>query len=179
MNCHCYMYMYMYMYVLKIPLKNPLLPTMHLPLSFRSLLSFPLLSCFTSLPALNTGLVLWLQKYRAMLVKRMYIFSRFWQAMFTQLVLPLFCVSYAMVLAKTILFFDDASDPKRRLGVSDCSLGANQTFFWTEFGDGVVNSSDSSFFDFTDQVIHHKQNMCMYIHIQTLSSKCIHVKCFH
>ena len=59
------------------------------------------------------------------------------------------------------LFFDNASDPKRRLGVSVCSLGANQTFFWAEFGDGVVNSSDRSFFDFTDQVIHHKQNMCM------------------
>ena len=96
-----------------------------------------------------------------MLVKRMYIFIRFWQAMFTQLVLPLFFVSYAMVLARTILFNDDASDPKRRLVVSDSSLGANQTFFWAEFGDGVVNSSDSSFFDFMDQVIHHKQNMCI------------------
>jgi hypothetical protein len=108
--------------------------------------------------ALNTGLALWLQKYRAMLVKRMYMSGRFWQAMATQLVLPLMFVIYGMVLARTLLFKDDASDLKRRLSVSESSLGANQTFFWAAFDDRDVNYSSnltsnvSSFFDFMDQV---------------------------
>ena len=84
--------------------------------------------------------------------------------MATQLVLPLMFVIYAMVLARTILFTDNASDPKRRLGVSDSSLGANQTFFWAAFDDGGVDNlttNISSFFNFRDQVSEH--HMYMYI----------------
>lgn len=78
--------------------------------------------------------------------------------MVTQLFLPLLFVLYAMVLATTILFTDNASDPKRRLSISSSALSSsNQTLFWAEF-DGMekignnLSSNTSSFFDLTNKV---------------------------
>ena len=101
-----------------------------------------------------------------MLVKRFYTSVRFWQALVTQLVLPLFFVGYAMVLARTILFTDNASDPQRRLGLRETSLGLNRTLFWAEFGgagggnDGFLRDNTSTFFDFTDQVAGQRNCGC-------------------
>ena len=106
-----------------------------------------------------------------MLVKRIYVSVRFWQAMITQLVLPILFVVYAMVLAKTILFTDDASDPRRSLGVSESSLGANRTFFWAEFGrgggveGGNLAHNDPSFFDFTAEVTKFCLELYMYMYM--------------
>ena len=127
--------------------------SLSLPLSLRSTLSY------------NKGLTLWLQKYWAMLVKRMYTSVRFWQAMVTQLILPLMFVLYAMVLAKTILFADNASDPKRRLSLRNSGLSSNRTFFWAEFDGASVGNylttNTSSFFDFTNEVF----SMCIVVHV--------------
>ena len=57
-----------------------------------------------------------------------------------------------MVLASTLLFNDNASDPKRHLSLSKSALSENRTLFWAEFHSGDVNGSVtgdmSSFFDF-------------------------------
>ena len=114
------------------------------------------LSLFSLFTVPNTGLVLWLQKYWAMLVKRMYASVRFWQAMAAQLLIPLLFVALAMVMAKTTLFNDNASDPKRRLGLENAGLSSNLTLFWVEFGDGgPINDTAgnfTSFFDSMDEV---------------------------
>ena len=107
---------------------------------------------------LNSGLTLWLQRYWGMLVKRFLTSLRFWQAAVTQLLLPLFFVGYGMVLARTILFTDDASDPLRRLGLRESSLGLNRTLFWAEFGSErldplLAGNTSNSLFDFSDEVI--------------------------
>ena len=93
-----------------------------------------------------------------MLVKRFLTSLRFWQAAVTQLLLPLFFVGYGMVLARTILFTDDASDPLRRLGLRESSLGLNRTLFWAEFGSErldplLAGNTSNSLFDFSDEVI--------------------------
>jgi ATP-binding cassette subfamily A (ABC1) protein 3 len=72
----------------------------------------------------------------------------------TQLALPLFFVGYAMFLART-MFATEGSDPKRRLGLRESSVGGNRTLFWAEFGPGAVGNNDSwgnssGFFDFAD-----------------------------
>ena len=121
---------------------------------------------------LNSGFTLWLQRYWGMLVKRFLTSLRFWQAAVTQLLLPLFFVGYAMVLARTILFTDDASDPLRRLGLRESSLGLNRTLFWAEFGGEGLNHSgpllagntSTSLFDFSDEVI-----ICLSISIKYYS----------
>ena len=76
--------------------------------------------------------------------------------MVTQLILPMIFVVIAMVLARTILFNDDASDPKRRLDLSNSGLSSNRTLFWGEF-DGVdvgnrFTNTTLRFFDFTNKV---------------------------
>ena len=147
--------MTIFVYLSSIPLTLLSLYTL-----FPSLHTFsPLFLLFSLCPAsspsplaLNTGLTAWLQKYRAMVVKRMYTSFRFWQAMISHLVLPLTHVIYAMVLASTLLFNDNPSDPKRSLSLSKSALSDNRTLFWAEFHDGVVNGdvtgNMSSFFDF-------------------------------
>ena len=110
-------------------------------------------------PHLNTGVTLWVQRYWGMLVKRLLTSLRFWQAAVSQLLLPLFFVGYAMVLARTILFTDNASDPRRRLGLRESSLSdENRTLFVAQFGreawsetGGLLANNTTSFFDFTDE----------------------------
>ena len=110
-----------------------------------------------------------------MLVKRAYTSLRFWQAMVTQLILPLSFVIFSMVLARTTLFTDDPSDPKTSLGLRKSSLiSGNRTLFWAEFGSsrvagdggsGTASGNVSSFFDFSDEVI----KIC--VHVHTLGGK--------
>lgn len=70
----------------------------------------------------------------------------------SHLILPLTFVIYAMVLASTLLFNNNASDPKRHLSLSESALSENRTLFWAEFQSGDVNGNVtgdmSSFFDF-------------------------------
>ena len=92
----------------------------------------------------NTGLVLWCQQFCALFLKRFYNSLRFWQAIITQLVLPLLFVLIAMILAVTLPNANE-NDPSRPLKISNSALVPDsQLVFFATLGDVPSNSLDFS-----------------------------------
>ena len=90
----------------------------------------------------NTGLVLWAQQFSAMFMKKFYNTLRFWQAIVSQLILPLFFVLFAMILAITATNSEE-NDPPRALRLDNSALDPdNRIVFFAELGNG------EGFFDF-------------------------------
>ena len=84
----------------------------------------------------NSGLVLWCQQFCAMFLKHFYNSLRFWQAIITQLILPLMFVLIALILAVTLPNANE-NDPSRPLKIDNSALDAdNRTVFYAELGDG-------------------------------------------
>ena len=83
----------------------------------------------------NSGAVLWFQQFYAMFLKRLYNSIRFWQAIITQLVLPLLFVLIAMILAVTLPNANE-NDPSRSLTIKNSALDpGNQLVFFADFGE--------------------------------------------
>ena len=90
----------------------------------------------------NSGAVLWFQQFYAMFLKRVYNSLRFWQAIITQLVLPLLFVLIAMILAVTLPNANE-NDPSRPLVISNSALDPdNRLVFFALFGDVPSNTLD-------------------------------------
>ena len=90
----------------------------------------------------NSGLVLWVQQFCALFLKRVYNTIRFWQAVISQLILPLIFVLLALILA-VILPNANENDPVRQLRIDNSGRDPNRRIvFYAEFGDaprGVFN----------------------------------------
>jgi ATP-binding cassette subfamily A (ABC1) protein 3 len=109
---------------------------------------------------LNTGIILWLQQFRAVFLKRFYNSLRFWVAIIWQFIIPMVFVLWGMILGKSNLSLN-VDDPSRSLSLQDTALSSNITFFWADFGgqsSNMFNSEDvgvlgiTDFFDFTSDI---------------------------
>ena len=71
-----------------------------------------------------------------MFLKRFYNSLRFWQAIITQLILPLLFVLFGLVLAVTLPNANE-NDPSRQLRIDNSVLDPdNRILFYAEFGNG-------------------------------------------
>ncbi|XP_019857855.1 PREDICTED: ATP-binding cassette sub-family A member 3-like [Amphimedon queenslandica] len=109
---------------------------------------------------LNTGLLLWVQQFAAMFLKRFYHSIRFWQAVIWQLVIPLIFVLFGLIVAKVVpKVATRATSPSRVLSIDNSAPSNNVSLFWASF-DPSLSFTDSevaflgstNFFDFTDSV---------------------------
>jgi len=82
----------------------------------------------------NRGLTLWIQQFWAMFLKRFYNSLRFFGAVFSQFLLPMLFVLFALVLAVTIPN-PNQDDPRRALLLENSALSDNITVFYAQFGD--------------------------------------------
>ena len=90
---------------------------------------------FVSVP--NSGVILWGQQFWAMFLKRFYNSLRFWQALITQLLLPLIFVLIALVLAVT-LPNNNENDPSRPLRIDNSALDRDDRIvFYAVLGDDI------------------------------------------
>lgn len=90
----------------------------------------------------NTGMVLWVQQFWAMFVKRFYNTLRFYGALVSQLLLPLLFVIFALSVAVSVPS-NQRDDPPRTLLLNNSGLvpGVSITFY-AQFG-GSINLSVS------------------------------------
>ena len=78
-----------------------------------------------------------------MFLKRVYNTIRFWQAIFSQLILPLLFVLFGLILAVTLPNVNE-NDPSRSLTVQNSGLDSSERIlFYAEFGE-----NPSSVFEF-------------------------------
>ena len=84
----------------------------------------------------NTGVVLWLQQFWAMFLKRYYNARRYYVAVITQLIFPLVLLVLALLIVKfpSIIFTDD---PRRVLTLRQSSLSDRAEAFFVHFGDAT------------------------------------------
>ncbi len=82
----------------------------------------------------NSGIVLWLQQFVAMFMKRFRHSLRFWAAVVSQFVLPLIFVFLALVLAKTLPV--PGNDGSRELRIDNSALSSTINVFYADFTDG-------------------------------------------
>lgn len=88
----------------------------------------------------NTGLVLWLQQFWAMFIKRFFNSLRFYGALVSQLIFPFFFVLFGLLVAVTVPS-NVADDPPRALFIDNSGLTpGNSTVFFAQFG-GNLNLS--------------------------------------
>ena len=74
-----------------------------------------------------------------MFLKRVYNTIRFWQAIFSQLILPLLFVLFGLILAVTLPNVNE-NDPSRALTVQNSGLdSSSRLFFYAEFGENPSN----------------------------------------
>ena len=108
-----------------------------------------------SLAVPNSGIVLWFQQFCAMFLKRVYNTMRFWQAVFSQLILPLLFVLFALILVKTLPNVNE-NDPSRALNVDNSGLDSSNRFlFYAEFG-----PDPNAVFDFEVRASHQSHIWC-------------------
>ena len=97
------------------------------------------------LAAPNTGIILWLQQFYAIFLKRIYNSLRFYGAIVSQLVLPLIFVLFGLILIVTVPSGNE-DDPKRSLGLDSSAISPeNVSVFYAQFGDLSVGSSNLDF----------------------------------
>ena len=88
----------------------------------------------------NGGIVLWLQQFRAMFIKRLYYFVRFYPSLVIQVVFP---VLFATIGLLAVLTYPKADDPPRALHISNAGLNLrNTTVFYAELDGKTMNFSD-------------------------------------
>ena len=88
----------------------------------------------------NDGIVLWLQQFRAMFIKRLYYFVRFYPSLVIQVVFP---VLFATIGLLAVLTYPKADDPPRALHISNAGLNLrNTTVFYAELDGKTMNFSD-------------------------------------
>ena len=113
-------------------------------------------------------MVLWFQQFCAMFLKRVYNTIRFWQAIFSQLILPLLFVLFALILAKTLPNANE-NDRSRALNVDNSGLDAsNRLLFYAVFGENlsdIFNFDVSLFNSLLLHILRHLQLLCMYMYI--------------
>ena len=86
-----------------------------------------------SLTDRHTGIVLWLQQFVAMFLKRFYNSLRYYNAIITQLIIPLIFIILALLIVKIPPRARDS--PKRALTLSRSALSDRVEVFWAHFGD--------------------------------------------
>ena len=99
--------------------------------------------CVCAVP--NTHLVLWLQQFAAMFLKRFYNSLRFYGALVSQLILPLLFVIFGLAVAVSVPSNQIDDQPRElRIDNSGLSPGVAKVFF-AQFGDpaGPLNFSVS------------------------------------
>ena len=122
-------------------------------LGMRILFHVPPLYDYPSAP--NRGITLWVQQFWAMFLKRFYNSVRFFGALFSQFLLPMLFVLFALVLAVTIPG-PNQDDPRRALLLENSALSDNITVFYVEFGNEV-----NSPLNFSVSQICNPMCMCM------------------
>ena len=92
--------------------------------------------------AVNSGLSLWLQQFRAIFVKRFYNSVRFWSAIVCQFLMPLIFTILALLMGYlvTSLGSEQNQDPLRTLSLQDTAPSKNISLFWAQFGSPPPNS---------------------------------------
>lgn len=82
---------------------------------------------------INTGIILWLQQFLAIFIKRFIHSVRFWVAIIWQLVIPMIFVLWGLLVAEFVP--GTTSDPPNRLiSVPNSAPSVeNITFFWASF----------------------------------------------
>ena len=89
--------------------------------------------CYTEF---NTGMVLWIQQFYGLFVKRFLHSLRNWKAIITQLILPILFVIFGLVLVQTVPEVT-SEDEQRQLSMRQSSLlDDNIITFFAEFGSG-------------------------------------------
>ena len=84
----------------------------------------------------NTGVVLWIQQFYGLFVKRFLHSLRNWRAIITQVVLPILFVIFGLVLVETVPEVT-SEDEQRQLSMRQSALlDDNILAFFAEFGSG-------------------------------------------
>ena len=84
----------------------------------------------------NTGVVLWIQQFYGLFVKRFLHSLRNWRAIITQVVLPILFVIFGLVLVETVPEVT-SEDEQRQLSMRQSALlDDNILTFFAEFGSG-------------------------------------------
>ena len=81
-------------------------------------------------PAPNSGIVLWVQQFCAIFLKRVYNSLRFWAALISQLFLPMIFVLLALSFALT-LPDPNEGDPSRVLTIENSGLSRDINLFYS------------------------------------------------
>lgn len=82
----------------------------------------------------NTGLILWLQQFWGMFMKRFYNSLRFYGALVSQLLLPLVFVLFGLVIAVTVPS-NVTDDAPRALWLNNSGLSPDTSIvFYAQFG---------------------------------------------
>ena len=81
---------------------------------------------------LNSGLLLWLQQLRAMLIKRVLNTFRYPGALVAQLLLPVFFIALGLTFLKTVPAYT-SQDPPRSLTLKESSPVTNISIFSANF----------------------------------------------
>ena len=88
---------------------------------------------------LNTGAVLWVQQFYALLVKRFLHSFRNWRAIITQVVMPVLFILLGLILIETVPGITDP-DESRVMSLQESALIEDDIItFYAEFGN--VNST--------------------------------------
>ena len=86
-------------------------------------------------PAPNSGIVLWVQQFCGLFLKRVYNSFRFWATLVLQFFLPMAFVLLALLLAVT-LPDPSENDPSRALRLENSGLSGDVDLFYADFSDG-------------------------------------------
>ena len=85
---------------------------------------------------LNTGIVLWLQQFYGLLIKRFLHSLRNWRAIITQLIMPVIFIILGLVLVYTVPGINSL-DPKRSLSLRNSGIDDEDIrTFYAECGNG-------------------------------------------
>ena len=84
---------------------------------------------------LNTGIILWMQQFYGLLVKRFLHSIRNWRAIITQLVVPIIFILLGLILVHTVPG-TDSPDESRSLNIPDSALEDDIIAFYAELGSG-------------------------------------------
>lgn len=93
--------------------------------------------CVYSFAELNSGYVLWIQQFYALLVKRLLHSIRNWRALIIQVVLPVVFILLGLILIETVPSISDA-DESRVMSLPESALVDDDIVtFYAEFGSGT------------------------------------------
>ena len=84
----------------------------------------------------NTGVLLWLQQFCAIFLKRLFNSLRFWSVVILQMIIPVIFVILGLLngYLATNVGTEDTQDPLRPLTLPDTAPSSNISLFWAQFG---------------------------------------------